>query len=257
MKASLFPNLHIELENIVGEAEDVKAGKAIAFISIGSLFSDDKAVSRLIIESAVVPQDALSRVSRWLSPAGKTDNVHVERIEFKRAQLQMNGIELPTFDAALTLASDRSIRAAHVETNDGHFVADILPTEQGVEVSVRGINFALPLGPSLEFTQLSGKGVIAGSQMRITELEYMLYSGQGKGSLTASWVDGWSVEGDFDVQRVDIESAMVGLNVQLTSDGRLAAKGRYLLQSDDLPSLFSVDPRLEASFVLTQAICLG
>jgi len=258
MRVSLFPSPYLELETVgVGDGEDIKAGKAIAFISLGSLFGEEKSVSRLVIESAVVPEEALRRLPRLLSPEGKTDKVRVERVEFKRAQVQIAGVELPTFDAALALTPMRTVASARLETNDAHFVADIVPVEQGVEVSGRGMNFTLPFGPKLEIAQFTGKGLIAGNQLRVSELEYSVYGGQGRGELTASWAGPWTVEGSFDLQRVELETAMKALGVDLTSDGLLAAKGQYALQSADLPGLFSNNPRLQSSFVLTQGNLSG
>ncbi|MCC7547465.1 MAG: hypothetical protein IT532_06850 [Burkholderiales bacterium] len=258
MRASLFPGLHFELEGVgVGDAEDIKAGKVIAFISVGSLFSIDKSVSRLVIENVVLPQDALVRLPRLLSPQGKSSNVQIERVEFKRAQIQIPGIELPTFDAALTLTPMRTVAAARVETNDAHFSADLVPTGQGVEVSGRGMNFTLPFGPRLEIAQFTGRGLISGGQLRVPDLEYSVYGGQGRGELTVSWAGPWTVEGSFDMQRVELEAAMKALGVELTSDGALAAKGQYAMQSVDLPALFSDNPRLQASFVITQGNLSG
>jgi len=258
MRASMFPSLHVELEGVgIGDAEDIKAGKAIAFISLGSLVSDQKSVSKLVLESTVVPQDALQRLPRLLSPEGKSGNVQVERVEFRRTQLQIPGLELPTFDATVNLTPVRTVSSGRIETNEGHFVADVLPTEQGIEVNGRGMNFLLPLGPKLEIAQFTGKGRISGNQLRVSDLEYSVYGGQGKGELIVSWGGPWTVEGSFDVQRVELEAAMKAIGVDLTSDGVLAAKGQYAMQSADLPSVFANNPRLESSFVLSQGNLSG
>ena len=258
MRASLFPSLHVELDGVgVGDVEDIKAGKVVAYIGVGSLLGDEKRVSRLVVDNVVVPQDALPRLPRLLSPEGKSGNVQVERVEFKRAQVQIAGMEVPTFDASLALTPMRTVAAARVETNDAHFVADILPTEQGIDISGRGQNFTLPFGPKLEVAQFSGKGLLSGQRLHVSELDYSVYGGQGRGEFSVTWAGPWTVEGSFDMQRVELESAMKALGVELTSDGMLAAKGQYVMQSADLPALFDNDPRLQASFVVTQGNLSG
>ena len=256
--ASLFPSLHLELEGVgIGDAEDIKIGKAVAFIDVGSLFGAEKTVSKLVLENAVIPQDALQRLPRMLAPEGKPGNVHVERIEFTRTQVQVPGMELPTFDASLALTPMRTVSAARLETNDAHFVADVTPTERGIEVNGRGMNFTLPFGPKLEVAQFTGTGIIAGSRLRVADLQYSVYGGQGRGELNATWAGPWTVDGSFDFQRVELETAMKAMGVDLTSDGALAAKGQYTMQSADLASLFSRAPALQASFVLTQGNLSG
>jgi hypothetical protein len=257
VRASLFPGFHLELNNVTaGTAQDVKVPKVVAYMSLGSLFGEEKRVGRLVLESVSAPQEALGRIPGWLKADGKPSKIGVERVQIRSAKLEVKGVTLPSFDADILLAPDRSVTSATLETGDGHFSAEITPREQSIDVVARGRNFTMPLGPNVELTDFTARAAVSGTQARITELEYAFYGGQGKGTATLSWGSGWSVEGDFSLQRVELEPAMKALGVAIPSDGTLEAKGKYALQSATLDTLFNA-PRIDAMFMVRKGNLSG
>jgi hypothetical protein len=78
-------------------------------------------------------------------------------------------------------------------------------------------------------------------------MDFYLYGGQAKGRAMVSWGPSWSLEGEFDLKRIDLEPAMPALKIEILSDGKLDAKGRYVLQGNALDTLFE-DPRVDATF---------
>ena len=257
VRASLFPSFHVQLDNVtVGNAQDVRIGKVVAYMSFGSAWSEQKDIGKLVLEDVSAPQEALSRAQRWLAVDGKPAKMDIERLVFKMVRLTLKNTALPSFDADVLLARDRSVRAATIETNDGRFTAEITPREQVVDVTLRGRNFTPPIGPALEFSDFTAIGKVSGSQLRLTEVEYSFYGGQGKGSARVSWGSTWTVEGDFSVQRVELEPAMTALRVAIVSDGTLEAKGRYVLQSAAVERLFD-SPRVDAVFMVRKGNLSG
>jgi hypothetical protein len=257
VKASLFPGFHLEMTGVtVGNAQDVRAQKVVAYMGIGGLFGGDKAISKLQVEGAEASQDALARMTKWVGVDGAPGKVSVERVVLESAKVEAKGLNLPLFDADILLGPNRSVRAVTLETSGGHLTAEITPREQGVDLVARGRNFVLPAGPAFEFTDFTLRGSAAGSQLRITELEFALYNGQGKGTALVSWGAVWNVEGDFELQRVELEPAMKAVQAHIASDGLLESKGRYLLQSAALESLFDA-PRMDAVFAVRKGNLSG
>jgi hypothetical protein len=256
--ASLFPSFHVRLDNVtVGNAQDVKVDKVTAFMGIGGLLGERKQISRLVLEGVSAPQDALGRAPGWLTTQSQAAaNMRVERVHLKSARLDVRNAQLPSFDAEVLLSGDREVVAATLEANDGRLSVEITPQESGVDVVARGRNFALPMGPGLELTDFSAKGTVTGSQLQITELEYSLYGGQGKGTATVSWGAGWSLRGEFEVARVELDPAMRALQVDIPSEGLLEARGRYALQAATLETLFGA-PQVDASFVARKGSLSG
>ena len=233
VRASLFPSFHVRLSNVVvGNAQDVRIDKVTAYLGLSGLFGDRKEISKLVLDGVSASQEALARAPGWLqqtSPAASS--VRVERIQIKSAKLDVRNIELPSFDADIQISPDREVKAATLETGDGHLSVEITPQEQNIEVVARGRNFALPIGPSVELADFSAKGAATGRQLRFTEIEYTLYGGQGKGTANVGWSAGWSLDGDFEFTRLDLDPTMRALRVDIPSEGMLEAKGRYAMRA--------------------------
>jgi hypothetical protein len=123
-------------------------------------------------------------------------------------------------------------------------------------VVARGRSFALPLGPTAELADFSAKGTATGTQLRLTEVEYSLYGGQGKGTANVSWGAGWSADGEFELTRIDLEPAMRALRMDITSEGTLEARGRYAMRAGSLETLFDT-PDVDASFALRKGSLSG
>ena len=202
-------------------------------------------------------QEALARTPGWLkqeSPAASS--VRVERIQIKTAKLDVRNVQLPSFDADIQISPDRQVKAVTLDTSDGHLSVEITPQDKNIEVVARGRNLALPLGPSVELADFSAKGTASGNQLRFTELEYTLYGGQGKGTATVGWGTGWSVDGDFEITRLDLEPTMRALRVDIPSEGLLETKGRFAMRAGSLDKLFDA-PEVDASFAVRKGSLSG
>src|SRR4030095_6224263 len=162
-------------------------------------------------------------------------------------KLEVKGATVPVFNAQVFLAEDGSVTRAMIDTVDGHFDAEVLAAASGAEVNARVKNFSLPFGPRIEITEGTAKGVLSGSQIRLSEMDLYLYNGQAKGQAALSWGPSWTVEGDFDIKRIDLEAGMKAMKIDISSEGLLDAKGRYALQANSPATLFDA-PRLEATF---------
>jgi hypothetical protein len=87
-------------------------------------------------------------------------------------------------------------------------------------------------------------------------MELYLYGGQAKGQAVVSWGSPWSLEGEFEFKRVELEAAMKALKIDIVSDGLLDAKGRYSLQASSLDTLFD-NPRVESTFTVQKGSLSG
>ncbi len=248
--ASVFPGFHLKLENVtVGQQQDMRVPSVTAYMDIGSVFGGEKLIKTLELDQLQATQDVLGRLPGWLADDGaKGANIKLRKIVLKGAKLEVRGAAVPAFNAQVYLGADGSVARAMVDTVDGHFDAEILVAASGAEISARVKNFSAPLGPRVELTEGIVKGVLSGNQIRFSEVDLYLYGGQARGQAAFSWGSSWSLEGDFDLKRIDLEAAMKALKIDITSEGLLDAKGRYALQANSLATLFDSNPRVEATF---------
>jgi len=244
--ASLFPGFHLKLENVtVGQQQDMRVPSVTAYMDIASVFGGEKFIKSLELDQPQATQEVLGRLPGWL--ANTTSAIKVRKIVLRSAKLEVKGAAVPAFNAQVFLAPDGTVTRAMLGTLDGHLDAELLIVGSGAEVSARVKNFSLPFGPPLEVTEGTVKGVLTGNQIRLSEMDLYLYGGQAKGQAAVSWGSPWSLEGDFELKRVDLEAGMKALKIDISSEGLLDAKGRYALQANSLPTLFD-NPRVEATF---------
>ncbi len=244
--ASLFPGFHLKLENVtVGQQQDMRLPIVTAHMDIGSVFGGEKLIKSLDIDQLQATQEVLGRLPGWL--ANKAGTIKVRKIVLKNAKLEVKGAAVPAFDAQVFLAPDGTVTRAMIDTVDGHFDAELLVVGSAVEISARVKNFSLPLGPRIEVTEGTAKGVLSGSEIRLSEMDLFLYSGQAKGQAAVSWGSSWSLEGDFELKRLDLDAGMKAVKIDIPSEGLLDAKGRYAVQANSLATLFD-NPRVEATF---------
>ncbi len=256
--ASMFPGFHLTLNNVtIGAQQDVKVLSVTAYMDLGSVLGDRKVIKTLEIEQLQATQDVLARLPRWLGgEATKERSLTVQKVRFKATKLEVKGATLPPFDATVFLAEDGSVTRATIETGGGRFEAEILPKGAEAAVTVRVKGLTLPIGPAFELIEGQAKGVLSGNQLRLTEMDFYLYGGQGKGQGLVSWGPSWSFEGDFELKRIDLEPGMKALKIEILSDGKLDAKGHYALQSNSLDILFE-NPRIDATFSVQKGSLSG
>ncbi len=246
--ASLFPGFHLKLENVtVGQQQDMRVPSVTAYMDIGSVFGGEKLIKTLELDQLQATQEVLGRLPGWL--ANTAGSIKVRKIVLKGAKLEVKGAAVPAFNAQVFLAPDGSVTRAMIDTVDGHFDAELLIVGSASEISARVKNFSLPLGPPFEVKEGTAKGVLSGNQIRLSEMDLYLYGGQAKGQAALSWGSPWSLEGDFELKRVDLEAAMKAVRIDISSEGLLDAKGRYALQATTLATLFD-SPRVEAAFTV-------
>jgi uncharacterized protein involved in outer membrane biogenesis len=225
-------------------------------MGLGALFAERKEVDRLNLEGVSAAQDVLPRLAGWVTgPQGSAQSVDVKRVTLKAAKLEVPSVALPTFDADIRLGPD-GVRMATLRSNDGHLDVEIMRAEDGIKVQARGRAFVMPLGPGLEFADLSADAVVRGSQMQVTQLSYSLYGGQGKATGTVEWGNGWAVDANFELQRVELETAMQALQVAIASEGALDAKGRLASHGASLDTLLD-GSRVEATFMVRKGNLSG
>jgi hypothetical protein len=258
LHASVFPSFHLKLDNVtIGQQQDVRVHNVTAYMDIGSMFGGEKLIKSLEIDELQATQDALVRLPGWLADDGtKAGKLKVRKIVLKGTKLDVRGTAMPAFNARLFLALDGTLVRAMIESVDGRFDAEILPNGPAADISARVKNFSLPLGPGFELTEGTVKGVLSSSQIRLTEMDLYLYGGQAKGQAVVSWGSPWSLEGEFEFKRVELEAAMKALKIDIVSDGLLDAKGRYALQAGSLDTLFE-NPRVESTFTVQKGSLSG
>lgn len=131
---------------------------------------------------------------------------------------------------------------------------DLTPRDQGVRVALEAANWRLPLGPAVEFDDLTMEGTIDPQQATISAISGKIGRGVIKGTARAAWGDGnIRMEGDLSVANGELAQMLSDFTRDFTATGTLHANVTYSTQSPKLQSLFA-QPTVDATFNIEKGV---
>ena len=249
MHVSILSGFAINLENVnVGATQDVKIDKVMLTPEFGSVFSDVKMIRKLEIESAKVAEQVLPRLQKWQNTAVGDTSLQIDRVLIKSVILESQIALVPSFSADFRFAPESTIQQALLSSNDGKLNVEIVPNGSQFDISVTASKgWVPPIGPKMEFTDLTLKAVASGNQIKVESFQALLYDGAAKGSAIVNWGGPWSVSGELTAERINLEELMAVFTSEAKSTGRLEARMRYALSSPALATLFDA-AQIDARF---------
>src|SRR4051812_35687608 len=251
MHVSILGGLEIIFQNVkIGTTQDVKIDKVSVSPELGSLFADVKIIPKLQMDSATLAEEVLPRLPRWLESAMSDSTLQIGRVVAKSTKLESRSAKLPPFDADLTFSPDGSIQKALVSATDGKVNVELVPHDNQIDIALNASKgWVPPVGPQIEFTDLTLKAVANHQRITIEKFESLLYGGAAKGSATIVWGGPWSIEGEATTERIELQHLMAVFTRDARSTGQLESNLRYALSSQTLATLFD-GPRIDGSFVV-------
>jgi uncharacterized protein involved in outer membrane biogenesis len=249
MHVSILGGFGIILQTVkIGTAQDVKIDKVSLAPEFESLFAEVKIIRKVEVESAAVAEEVLARLPKWLEAASTDKNLQIGRIVIKAAKLESHTLKLSPFDVNLQLSPEGSIQKAMLSTTDGKLNAELVPHDNQIDIALNAAKgWVAPVGPQIEFTDLTVKAVAAHNQIRVEKFEALLYGGAARGSALIVWGGPWTIEGDVATERISLNELMALFTRDAKSTGQLQSKLRYAMSSQTLATLFDT-PRIEGSF---------
>ncbi len=249
MHVSILSGFAINLENVnVGATQDVKIDKVTLTPEFGSVFSDVKMIRKLEVESAKVAEQVLPRLQKWQNTAAGDTSLQIDRVLIKSVILESQIALVPSFSVDLRFAPESTIQQALLSSNDGKLSVEIVPNGSQFDISVTASKgWVPPIGPKMEFTDLTLKAVASGNQIKVESFQALLYDGAAKGSAIVNWGGPWSVSGELTAERINLEELMAVFTSEAKSTGRLETGMRYALSSPALATLFDA-AQIDARF---------
>jgi uncharacterized protein involved in outer membrane biogenesis len=185
---------------------------------------------------------------KWLDAAVADKTLEIGRVVMRAIKLESHTVKLPSFDADLQLSAEGAIQRAVLASNDGKLNVELTPHDNQVDIAFSASKgWVPPVGPQIEFTDLTAKAVATRNQIRVEKFESLLYGGAAKGSALIVWGGPWSLDGDVETQRIGLQGLMEVFTRDAKSTGQLEAKLRYSMASQSLATLFD-SPKVDGSF---------
>jgi uncharacterized protein involved in outer membrane biogenesis len=249
MHVSILGGFTIILQNIkLGTTQDVKIDKISLSPEFGSLFGDVKIIRKVEVESATIAEEVLLRLPKWLEAAVADKQMQIGHIVVKSIKLDSRTAKVPPFDADLQLSPEGAIQKAVLSSTDSKLNVELVPHDNQVDIALSAAKgWVPPLGPQIEFTDLTVKAVATHNQIRVEKFESLLYGGAAKGSASIVWGGPWSVDGEVATERISVQELMELFTRDARSTGQLESNLRYSMSSPGLATLFD-SPKVEGSF---------
>ena len=249
MHVSILGGFNIVLQNVrLGTTQDVKIDKVSLSPEFGSVFGDVKIIRKMEVESVTVAEEVLPRLPKWLDAAVTDKRLEIDRMVIKSIKIESHTVKLPAFDANLQLSPEGAIERAVLVSTDGKLNVEVTPRDGQIDIALSASKGWLPpVGPQIEFTDLTVKAVATHNQIRVEKFESLLYGGAAKGSALIVWGGPWSLDGEVETQRIGIQGLMEVFTRDARSTGQLEAKLRYSMSSQGLTTLFD-SPKVDGSF---------
>ena len=249
MHVSILGGFTINLQDIkIGTTQDVKIDKVSLSPEFGSVFADVKIIRKVEVESATVAEEVLPRLPKWLEAAVADRNLQISRIVVKSIKLESRTVKLPPFEADLQLSPEGAIQKAVLSSTDGKLNVELVPHDNQIDIALSAAKgWVPPLGPQIEFTDLTVKAVATHNQIRVEKFESLLYGGAAKGSAVIVWGGPWSMDGEVATERISLRDLMELFTRDAKSTGQLESKLRFSLSSQGLATLFD-SPKVDGSF---------
>lgn len=249
MHVSILSGFTINLQNIkIGTTQDVKIDKVSLSPEFGSVFGNVKIIRKVEVESATVAEEVLPRLPKWLEAAVADKNMQIGRVVVKSIKLESRTATVPPFDADLELSPEGAIQKAVLSTTDGKLNLELVPHDNQIDIALSAAKgWVPPLGPQIEFTDLTVKAVATQNQIRVEKFDALLYGGAAKGSALIVWGGPWSLDGEVATERISLQELMAVFTHDAKSTGQLESRLRYSMSSQTLATMFD-SPKVDGTF---------
>lgn len=238
LRAGGLPLPHVTVNGIsIGKTEDVTVGKVTVTPDLMSLLGATKVIRSIEIDQLVLTQKGMDKIPVWtksdtVGKPGKTapaapaqpPAVRVQSIMLDDAILKLQQATFGPFDARLDLNDEGGLASAFIVARDGKLKATVKPDGSRFLIDANARGWKPPLGPALQFDELTIKGVATQNDADLPDIRAKLYGGTVAGKLSAAWRTGVQLKGSADVSQVEIKPLLQALGRPATLSGRLTAK---------------------------------
>ena len=240
---SLIGGLQIKFHNV--SIGDTRIAEVRGFPEFDALLGPNKAFSRIEVEGAKVPQEALGPA---LFTKVKSQSFSVARVVAKNLELtgpltMPKGLEL---DAAYN--PDGTVRTAFLRGPEA-LVVKLEPKGQAIETDMSAATISLPFAPEVSFGRFSAKGSISSQGFSITEWDASALNGTLSGTANITWGETWVVEGVVTAR--NINAAVFA--PALISDGRAEGSGRFSMRGAQ-PAKLGETARIDGTFTINRGV---
>ncbi|RPJ47118.1 MAG: hypothetical protein EHM16_07125 [Betaproteobacteria bacterium] len=236
MRYTVYPEQMLFLEKVsIGNAQQIKAEIVTIPMMPWSLLLGEREFDTVGANAVVIEHAGLDLLPALASAADRTA-LQVRQLTLKAVKISGLAIDTPQFESTLTFGRDGAVQKMRL--SDGKMTVDATPKDGGLAVNINAREWQLPLGPGLQFSDLSATAQVDRRQATVTAIDGRLGGGRIKGTLKATWAGDIAVEGEFNLENGRLQELLSAYTREFSATGALNANGSYAMQGKTLKSLF-------------------
>jgi len=258
LRVALLPVPKLSVHDVsVGQAPLLHIDRVTVRPRLLSLFSRTRVLNTLRLEGVRVNPGFFKQARFWIqehqaATGGGADpppSVQVERVVLSNVEIAFDRFTLKSLSGEILFASGRPVEVRGAQDTDRLQVIARPQAGQRWSLDVRGQNWTVPAGLPVVFDRLQGAAIVTTTAISAEHFRGNLYNGAVSGSLAMSWNRGWLVQGEWDVQQVDMRPLAALLKRDVAIDGTLTAHPLFTLRAQD-PAALLDGMTLESDFSL-------
>jgi uncharacterized protein involved in outer membrane biogenesis len=262
IKFSSLPRPHLTVDGItVGTNEDIILSKVVLIPDIFSLLQSSIVIKTIEVDSPVFTQksfDKLLELSKTnADPASQhPSQVRVESIRFVNALIKFGKVNFGPFNALANLDSNGKPIEASITTIDGVLNISIKPDQSSYMIQASAKKWTLPIGPKLVLDELNIKGVATTKDAKFNQMSAKLYGGSASGAITLSWLNGYKLNGNLDINQIEMQQIASMLSSKTHISGKLNAEPVFSASAVSADQLIN-NLHLETPFKVQNGVLYG
>ena len=256
LRVSILPVMGVTAHGVAIGREGGDQGKLDSVdvqLALLPLLSGEIEIPSVRINGGELPVAALGALAGGEEEKAGEGAVTVKEVQVRNLALLHGDNRLGPFMADIPLGGEAGFYRTELRQSDDSLQLALLPTEQGIEISLSLVQWTFPLDPPLVIDRLQAAGTLHDGRVKITKLDAAAYQGTVSGDGEVSWADGWRVDHRFDIQGVELEPLLKALGHERKLAGKLDAKGTLALVASE-PAALADNPTVDTDFVINQGV---
>lgn len=259
--ARILPTPRLTLGEVsVGEGKQLQVTQAQVDFPFQALFGGQRSVKRLTIDGVSVNGQALSDVAGWLQQVAADAEHPVAHIVLSNGKLEAEGVAFSEVSGDMLFDASGKFVSANLHSQ-GNKIALGIQTDVGnkYQLALELRDAALPLLPNWMFSDLKATGVLAGEEVRFTNLDGRIMGGVLTGEARLGWHSGWHAQGALVAKVIPAQNISPSLSGDLDGSAHFqmhAFKLSELADSAVLDGVFTVSKGLLTGMDVVETVRL-
>ena len=231
---------------------NIKIRSAILIFSIFSSFNSDD-LKEIELEGISVLPGAYDSIAKWGRSSNAPQLSKLKKINLKETKLELENISIPLLNGSINLRNNNKFTEASFASSDKEIKINILPSQSDFQLNISAKKWKPFLSSSIVLSDLDAKVIMNSSLIQATEIDSRIYDGILKGTAFAKWEDNWNLNGEFEIERVNIKEAAISNNTDIPMEGKLFSKVKIFSDAQELDQLYDA-MRINGSFQLQNGL---